>query len=112
MIEFHLKSAQYHFDTGAVALLVMHPLFFPGGAYLNSTEDALQARTTPAGNNWGNAEALAEAQALAAVDERFAGLDYRIILAPPPASAPAPVATVAVPAPDAAAAAPSESAPV
>ena len=55
-MDFILRSIQYHPDTGAVALLLEHPL---GSFFVNTTEAALSARCAGV---WGNPEALAEAQ--------------------------------------------------
>jgi hypothetical protein len=77
-----LRAIQYHPDTGAVALLLEHDF---GGTFANTTEAALTARMTGLGENWGNAEALAEAQAWVDADPRLGGKGYVVELPAPPA---------------------------
>jgi hypothetical protein len=79
-----LRTIQLHPDTGAVALLLEHDL---GSVFAITTEAALRARMPNPGDNWGNDEALAEAQAWVDADPRLAGKGYTVTL-PPPAPAP------------------------
>jgi hypothetical protein len=87
-----LRTIQFHPDTGAVALLLEHDL---GSVFATTTEVALRARMPSPGENWGNAETLAEAQAWVDADPKLAGKGYTVTLPPepappaPPADAPA-----------------------
>lgn len=57
-----LRNIQYHPGpvSGPVALLLEHSF---GSFFVNTTEAALDARLPDGATTWGNAEALAEAQA-------------------------------------------------
>jgi hypothetical protein len=86
MPEITLRTAQFHFGTDAVALLLEHDF---GSLFANTTEAALRARMASPGDNWGNDEALAEAQSWVDADPRLGGKGYVVVL--PPAPFPIPV---------------------
>ena len=77
-----LRNIQYHptsKDTGALAMLIEHPI---GSFFVPTTEAALAKRCAP-GSVWGNAEALAEAQA--GVDAKFPGQGFTVVIPDSPA---------------------------
>lgn len=101
MPDILLRTIQYHPTTGEVAMLLEHDF---GSVLANTTEAALAARLPSPADNWGNDEALAEAQAWVDADVRLGGKGYVVAWPAPPALvAPAIVpepAPVAIQAPD------------
>src|SRR4051812_26462224 len=80
MLEIVLQTAQFQFGTGAVALLLEHDF---GSVFATTTEAALRARMTVQGENWGNDEALAEAQAWVDADPKLGGKGYVVVMPAP-----------------------------
>jgi hypothetical protein len=72
-----LRNVQYHPGADAVALLIDPPAplrpFF-----VNTTQACLAARTEP-GSQWGDAQAIAEAQA--GVDAKYPEWTFTVVLA-------------------------------
>ncbi|MDB4882888.1 MAG: hypothetical protein JWL95_1654 [Gemmatimonadetes bacterium] len=84
-MQITLRNIQYHPNSGAVALLLEHEL---GAFFVNATQDELTLRTPGGVGVWGDAEALAAAQA--GVDAQFPTSGYTVVLPPLPPEPPAP----------------------
>lgn len=73
MTNIILRNVQYQPNQPAVALFCEHPM---APFFLNTTQSAMTARAN--GGVWGDAEALAEAQA--GVDAKWPGQGFVVVL--------------------------------